>query len=318
MNPPLVPDPAANLPRLAPKVEKSEGKRIVAIVSAANRHGVREMVDWLTRHFPHQSSLDIRVASSSQHATRIAAEESFRADIVVAVGGDGTVADVASGIFGTDVTLGIVPAGSTNITARALGIPSDPLAAMDVLAGPSTQRVIDVGRSGERSFLNMAGAGFDAELFKAANPFWKRRLGWLAYLPAAALALRLQPSIVRVAIDGDCFETQSALILVANGGAAVAPSFTVYPGISVNDGWLDVLVFSASTPAEIVATLGQASLQKLDRSPHVVWRRAQTVRIDADPPLAVELDGDARGTTPRQFTVVPGGLRVVTPLPVIE
>lgn len=235
------------------------------------------------------------------------------ADTVVAVGGDGTVADVATGIFGSAAALGIVPAGSTNITARSLGIPANPAAALALLGGPHQLRSVDVGRSNGRSFVHIAGAGFDAELFNATSPVWKRRIGWVAYLPAAAVALRLPPSSVRVSTDETTIEARSPLVLIANGGSAIAPEFRIYPGISVDDGWLDVLVFTTSTPAQIAATLGSMGRQQLDRSPHVTWQRARTVKIEATPPLAVELDGDPRGTTPREFILVPAGLVVVTP-----
>jgi YegS/Rv2252/BmrU family lipid kinase len=253
------------------------------------------------------------VVTSSHEATLAAREAAAEADIVVAVGGDGTVADVATGIHGTAASVGIIPGGSTNITAKSLGIPASPRAAAALLIGPHQARRIDVGRCADRSFLHIAGAGFDAELFRTANPDWKRRLGWLAYLPAAAAALRLAPSTVRVTYDADRIETRSPLVLVANGGTAIAPAFKIHPHIAVDDGWLDVLIFTATTSAQVAATLGHLGGQKLDRSPHVLWQRTRTVRIDADPPLAVQLDGDTRGWTPSDFAIEPAGLTVITP-----
>jgi len=161
----------------------------------------------------------------------------------------------------------------------------------------------------------VAGAGFDAALFHATSPVLKRRIGWLAYLPAAVSALRLPPSDVQITADGVILEARSSLVLIANGGSAIAPEYRIYPGITVDDGWLDVIVFTPSTPVQIAATLGYAGKQQLHRSPHVSHTRAQTVKIEAEPPLQVELDGDPRGTTPRQFGIVPSGLQVVTPLP---
>ena len=98
-------------------------------------------------------------------------------------------------------------------------------------------------------------------------------------------ALRLPPSDVRITADGAILEARSPLVLIANGGSAIAPNFRIYPGIAVDDGWLDVLVFTSSTPAEIAATLGYAGRQQLDRSPHVMHRRARSCgdRGDASP-----------------------------------
>jgi diacylglycerol kinase (ATP) len=289
-------------------------RRVAAIVSGASRLGPDEVTASLSRIVDDDTELQVQVANSSAQATAAASQVAQSATVVVAVGGDGTVADVATGIFGSHAALAIVPAGSTNIAARSLGIPAQPAAALALLGGAYRLRSIDIGRSEDRSFVHIAGAGFDAQLFSAANPVWKRRLGWLAYLPAAVAALRLPPSEVQITADGATFETRSPLVLLANGGSAIAPEFRIYPGIAVDDGWLDVLVFTSSTPAQIVATLGHAGTQRLDQSPHVIHSRAQTVRIEAKPPLPVELDGDPRGTTPRQFSIVPLGLRVVTPL----
>jgi YegS/Rv2252/BmrU family lipid kinase len=256
----------------------------------------------------------VDVATSSAEATAAANQAAASAAVVVAVGGDGTVADVATGIYGSSAALAIVPAGSTNITARSLGIPDDPSAALSLICGSYQLRSIDVGRSDDRSFVHMAGAGIDAALFSATSPTLKRHVGWFAYLPAAVAALRLPPSNVRVAADSAILEARTSLVLVANGGSAIAPEYRIYPGISVDDGWFDVIIFTPSTPAQIVATLGHAGKQQLDRSPHVTHTRARTVKIEAAPPLPVELDGDPRGTTPRQFTIVPLGLRVMTPV----
>ncbi|MBA3450544.1 MAG: hypothetical protein H0T18_04965 [Chloroflexia bacterium] len=250
-------------------------------------------------------------SSDATEAARVAAET---ADVVVAVGGDGTVADVATGIFGSTAALAIVPAGSTNITARSLSIPSQLTAAIAVLVGPHALRRIDLGRSAGRSFLHMAGAGFDAELFGAASPSLKRRLGWVAYLPAAASALRLAPSAVSLVIDGRTFEARSPLVLVANGNSAIAPALEIYPGIANDDGWLDVLIFTPSTPAQIAATLASAGRRQLAHSPYVTSQRVKRVRIDAEPSLSVELDGDVHGWTPREFYVVPHGISIVTPI----
>jgi diacylglycerol kinase (ATP) len=186
--------------------------------------------------------------------------------------------------------------------------------ALALICGSYWLRSIDIGRSDDRSFVHMAGAGFDAALFSATSPVLKRRMGWFAYIPAAVAALRLPPSNVRITADGAALEARSSLVLIANGGSAIAPQCQIYPGITVDDGWLDVIVFTPSTPAQIAATLGHAGKQQLDRSPYVAHTRAQIVKIDATPPLPVELDGDPRGTTPRQFSIVPSGLQVVTPV----
>jgi diacylglycerol kinase (ATP) len=308
-----MPDSVGQIPMPRHFGPRSQRRRFAAIISGASRVSADEIVASLTQNGGDAVDLDIRIANSSAEATLAANQAARSAGVVIAVGGDGTVSDVATGIFGSIASLGIVPAGSTNITARSLGIPAEPAAALALIGGTHRIREIDIGRSEDRSFVHIAGAGVDAELFKGANPVWKRRLGWFAYLPTAVTALRLPPSDVRISVDGAILEARSPLVLIANGGSAVAPQFRIYPGITVDDGWLDVLIFTSSTPAQIATTLCLAGTQQLDRSPHVMHRRAQSVGIEAVPPLPVELDGDPRGTTPRQFSILPLGLRVVAP-----
>jgi diacylglycerol kinase (ATP) len=288
--------------------------RIVVIVSGASRLSPAQVNATLASGLNPDVAFEVQVANSSSEATMAAVQAAESAALVVAVGGDGTVADVATGIYGSNAALAIVPAGSTNIVARSLGIPADPAAALALICGSYRLRSIDVGRCDDRSFIHMAGAGFDAALFSATSPLLKRRLGWIAYIPAAVVALRLPPSDVRITADDTVLKVRSSLVLVANGSSAIAPEYQVYPGIEVDDGWLDVIAFTPSSPAEIAATLSRAGKQQLDRSPHVTHTRAQTVSIDAAPPLPVELDGDPRGTTPRQFSIVHSGLQVVTPV----
>lgn len=288
-------------------------KSFAAVISSGSRLGAQRIAESLARRLGDVVALHLYIVHDSLEATQLAREAATKSDIVVAVGGDGTVADVATGILGTGAALGIVPAGSTNITARSLGIPANPRAAIALLMGDCSRQRIDVGMSGERCFLHIAGAGFDAEIFRTANPDWKRRLGWLAYLPAAAQALRLMPSQVVITTESSVLEARSPLVLVANGGSAVSPAFKLLPQISVDDGWLDVLVFTATTPAQVAATLGHLGSFRLDRSPYLIWQRAQSVRIEADPPLAVELDGDIRGWTPHDFSLLPAAIDVMTP-----
>jgi YegS/Rv2252/BmrU family lipid kinase len=289
-------------------------RRIAVIVSGVSRISPDQVNATLASGFGRDVEFEVQVANSSPEATAAANLAAESAVIVVAVGGDGTVADVATGIYGSTAALAIVPAGSTNIAARSLGIPADPAAALALICGSHRLRSIDVGRCDDRSFVHIAGAGFDAALFSSTSPILKRRLGWFAYVPAALAALRLPPSDIRITTDGSILEARSSLVLIANGGSAIAPEYRIYPGITIDDGWLDVIVFTPSTPAQIARTFGYAGKQRLDRSPHVTRTRARTVTIDASPPLPVELDGDPRGTTPREFSIVPSGLQVVTPV----
>ena len=289
-------------------------RRVAIIANPATRRDASKLVAAVAASAPAGVELDVRVTAGAGEATALARAASRQAELVIAVGGDGTVADVATGVLGSGVPLGIMPAGSTNITARELGIPSEPGAAASLLFGSHRLATIDVGRCGDRCFLHMGGAGLDSRFFEQTNRALKRRVGWLAYVPPAALALRLRPARFTISADGQAVTVTSQLVLVANGASIISPILRLHPEIRSDVGWLDVLVFTATDPLAIARTLGRFATVSLDRSPFVVRLRARRIELAADPPLAIELDGDVVSRTPATFYVLEKALNVVAPV----
>ncbi len=286
---------------------------MLVIANPATRRDPTRLIGAIQASAPPGVELDIRLTRWPGEAVVLARDAGSIADLVVAVGGDGTVADVATGIRGTGIPLGIVPGGSTNITARELGIPPDARSAADLIFGRHRLAAIDVGRCGDRSFLHMAGAGLDSRFFERTDPALKRRVGWLAYLPAAALALRTPPSRFTVVADGWTTTVVSHLVLIANGGSIINPKLRLLPAVRADDGWLDVLIFTATGHRPIAQTLGRLASRTLRHSPFIVSIPARHVALDADPALAVQLDGDVVSRTPVTFEIEPAALNVVTP-----
>jgi len=287
------------------------GGRVVAVVNPATRRQATAAIEALRRVAPPEASLEIHLTGGPGDAVRLTRATADGAAAVVAVGGDGTVAEVATGLHGRRIPLAIVPAGSTNITARELGSPTDLRAAAALPFGRHRLATIDVGRCGDRSFLHMAGAGLDSRFFERADPALKRRVGWLAYLPAAAVSLRLPPARFSIVADDQTLAVTSPLVLVANGGSIIAPRLRLHPAISATDGWLDLLVFTATTRAAIARTIGSLSTLRLVRSPYLFAVKARRIVIGADPPLPVQLDGDVVAQTPMTFTLEPAAVRII-------
>jgi diacylglycerol kinase family enzyme len=222
----------------------------------------------IERARPPGTQATILVTAAPGDGARLAASVRDDVDLVVAVGGDGTVSEVASGLVGSSVPLGIVPAGSTNIVAREHGIPSGLTAAVRLLFGPHRIAVRDLGRCGDRIFLHMAGAGLDARFFQRTNQQLKRYVGWLAYVPAAALALTEPPAEMVVIADDTTVEAETPLVIVANGASVVHPAIRLHPAIRSDDGWLDVLIFKGTDPTAVARTLvkfGVGSARRLTR-----------------------------------------------------
>lgn len=288
-------------------------RRVVAVVNPATRVPAGTIRAALERARPPGASIRIVETTEPGGASGAARAAAAEADLVVAVGGDGTVADVASGLLGTDVPIGVIPAGSTNIVARELGIPMAIAAAARLLFGRHRLVRRDAGVSGGRCFLHMAGAGFDAHLFDRADREMKRRVGWLAYLPAAADALREPPVRFTIETDDGTTDVDSPLVLVANGGAVIHPILRVDPAIRADDGWLDVLIFTATNPAAVARTLSEFATGRLAGSPDLLTIRTRTARLASTPAVPVQFDGDVIGKTPFAVEVAPGAVSFVAP-----
>jgi diacylglycerol kinase family enzyme len=200
--------------------------KIVAIVNPATRRRPEPIVHLLRSLAPPGIHIEVYLTRGAGTTTDVARAALEGATMMVAVGGDGTVAAVASAIDGSGVPLGIIPAGSTNIIARELKIPTDARAAIELLYGEHRHRDLDLGVCGDQRFLHMAGAGFDSRLFAATNPSLKRRAGWLAYLPAGARNLGKPPVRFTIRADDTTIEVVSPLVIVANGGSVISPKTT--------------------------------------------------------------------------------------------
>ena len=175
-------------------------KQRVAFVANPSKDGVAEMQERAMRacsirYLPQPMWFETTEEDPGAGQARQAVAAG--ADVVVAVGGDGTVRAVAEALAGTDVAMAILPMGTGNLFARNLDLPINDSSALMRAALEGADRAVDVGymdierasashgESGRHIFLVMAGAGIDAEMVAGANPTLKRRLGWMAYFFAA-------------------------------------------------------------------------------------------------------------------------------------
>jgi YegS/Rv2252/BmrU family lipid kinase len=290
-------------------------QRAAAIINPATRGSAQELERILRAAAPAQVHLEIITTPAPDAATPLARSAAEWADRLIAIGGDGTVAAVASGLLGSDRSLAIVPAGSTNVIAKELGLPNSARAAA-ALAFRSNKRVYrDVGVYGDRCFLHMAGAGFDSRFFENTDRALKRRIGWVAYLPAALAALQIPAVGFTIVADDETIQVESSLVLIANGSDIVTPAFRIHPDIRSDDGWLDLLVFTATDPAAVARTLGLLAASRLADSPYLIARKARRIELTAEPSLPVQLDGDVAGATPARFEIAPAAIGIVVPDP---
>jgi YegS/Rv2252/BmrU family lipid kinase len=260
-----------------------------------------------------------RHQTRSLEDARLAAREAAGAyDAVVAMGGDGTVGACAAGLAdagpgepGVMAALGVIPAGGGNDAARSLGLPSgDPLAAAGLLAR-LRRRPADLATVAGRTYLNVAGAGFDSEVNRVAN----QRLGWAGNRPRYVGAVLAELVVGRTAafelvLDGRAVPVVGWLVAVANG-PSYGGGMRVAPQASLDDGLLDVVVIGEIGKLEFLRTFPKVFSGRHVEHPAVAVHRAARVDLDADRPLAVYADGEPAGTLPATFQVRPAAIAVL-------
>ena len=236
------------------------------------------------------------------------------ADIVVAYGGDGTVMEVANGLVGTEVALGIVPGGTGNILSIELDIPQSSEEAARLLVSPDAQRrKVDVGQSGERSFLLRAYVGFDAQRIQLTTREMRDRFGKMAYLIAALKAIPESEAIrYSLTLDDEEVECEGFTCIVQNAGNMGVGGLSLVPDVSISDGLLDIIVIHGLDPLSLASALGSIADAPLDPERFHHWQ-AREVTIAADSPQTVIGDGEDWGETPITIKVLPGAVRVICP-----
>ncbi|WP_072313487.1 diacylglycerol/lipid kinase family protein [Agrococcus sp. Marseille-P2731] len=264
------------------------------------------------------------------------------ADAVVAIGGDGTVREVATVLAHTGTPLGVMPAGTANLFARNLGLPLRDRAAAARIAvagdaaghGTGSSAAIDLGRvslvrsvgggaSGaalesqpepERAFLVVAGVGNDALAVEAASLRDKRRLGWAAYIAIGARRLASPSFSVRGSFDEGEGETTDAWSVLVHNAARIPAGFEVLPRTRLDDGLLHIAAVSPRRLAHWgrIAAAGAGIARAQGVLQHRTARRVTLAAVDGL--LPVQLDGDAAGRVSRlDARIDRGALRVRVP-----
>ncbi|HLH67734.1 MAG TPA: diacylglycerol kinase family protein [Candidatus Dormibacteraeota bacterium] len=282
---------------------------------------------------------DVAMTSWPGEATELA-RRAVRAGrpVVVAVGGDGTVNEVANGFFDgeepipTTTRLGVLPAGTGGDFRRTLGLPGPEAAVAALCRGRS--RRLDVGRlrctapggsSMLRHFVNVADAGIGGEVVARVNRgrgggeakrlLWRPLGGELTFLLASLLTLvvwRNRP--MRVVVDGEARELVAQQVVVANG-QYFGGGMRVAPLARPDDGLLDVVI-----AGDLRWRDNLRALTRVRRGTHldlpggkISFTRARRVEVSSPEPVRVDADGEQPGSLPAVFEVVPGALEVICP-----
>ena len=240
-----------------------------------------------------------------------------KVDLLVVWGGDGIVQrslDVlAREKGGAKIPLAIMPAGTGNLLASNLGVPTDLERAVDI-ALHGERRHIDLGKLDGEYFGVMAGVGFDGAMISDADRKMKDRLGKLAYVWAGVRHVNGEAARAEITIDGTkWFDDEASCVLIGNV-SKITGGIRAFDDAKPDDGWLDVGVATAQGAVQWARALGTMAVGRSDRSPFVRTTRARKIEVKLESKMEYELDGGARTKT-RSFSakVVPAAVQVCVP-----
>ena len=248
-------------------------------------------------------------AGHAEELARAAVAEGF--DKIVAAGGDGTINEVANGIAGSDVALGVMPMGTMNVFANELGLPANDLGRCWDVVRAEHCRWVDLPKANDKHFVQLAGVGLDAQVVKETSLTLKRNFGPLSYLISAAqIAARKPP---RLRIEAEEAETKEGSFVLLGNGRRYGGPFPFFKHARFDDGLLDVLVFKQLGYIEIIRYLQNVFFTSDITPPEVEYFQTKYLRISSEEAVPVELDGELVGSCPVEFSVTSRRLRVLTP-----
>ncbi len=257
---------------------------------------------------------EIRVSESASDLERIArtaAEDGAR--IVAALGGDGTASLAANGILGTGAALAVLPSGTGDDFARAIG--AGKLArAIELLANPKTLDldVVEVTTGATtRHFVNIAGAGFDSEVNETANAMTFKLGGAGTYVAALLKTLsKFSPASYAIQVDQERLELDAMLAIVGSG-VSYGGGMRVLPDALMNDGILNVCIVEALSKPAFLRAFPRVFRGSHTSHPKVLMLTGERVQMEANRRMLVYADGELVGPLPAIFQVLRAALPVV-------
>ncbi|MFL5250946.1 MAG: diacylglycerol/lipid kinase family protein [Myxococcales bacterium] len=299
---------AGTQPRIRVLVNPSSGAKAGIPTNTAAEEEVRSAVE---RQFPGLGE-EIIITESEEEAiaaTRDAVAQGYQ--IVVAAGGDGTVGTVACELLGKETALGILPLGSVMNVARMLDIPRDLESAAAIIA-TSDVRTIDVGEAKGQIFFEGGSVGLNAAVFREAQQADSDSGRYRALRTALWVLLRYRPPRMVLHLDDRVLTTRALAVAVANGPYS-GLGFTIAPDAAVDDGKFDVVIFSRFSRTELIRYFASIAFGRRRYSAKTATYRSSRVHIEGVHPLPCRADGHDLGSTPVEYAVRPGALRVVAP-----
>ncbi|MBS3821293.1 MAG: YegS/Rv2252/BmrU family lipid kinase [Planctomycetes bacterium] len=245
-------------------------------------------------------------------ATRYAREIAGQAEAVISFGGDGTVNEVANGLLGTDVPMLAAPAGTENLLAKELQIPSNPADLVKVLATGQAMRC-DMGMINGRSFHSIVGVGFDAEVVRRVSAGRTGHISHLSYFwPIWRTFWEHNFPTLRVTADGrDVFQGRG-LAFVGNI-SRYSIGLRICRDARFDDGLLDLVVFECDRQTGLILHAGWTMLRRHPLKGNCIYEEPERIHIETDQPLTCQVDGDVGPESPLEISVAEHRITLIVP-----
>ena len=259
-------------------------------------------------NLPHKIEYTTGVA----HATELARAYIDSCDVIVAIGGDGTVRETAIALVGSSTALGVIACGTGNDLIKSLGIPKDPHEALQVISSGNA-RTIDTGTVNGKTVINVAGIGFDVDVVRNTLRYKKRYSGMRAYVMGIlSTLLHIQLTHIRLTADDTSFECDTLITSVANG-RIIGGGMLVAPRAELDDGLFDVCCVS-NVPKILIPFL----VPRFIKGTHISLKycryfKARQVDIEAAFPIEAQIDGELISLDRLDFRLLPASLNVLVP-----
>lgn len=255
---------------------------------------------------------DLELTAGPKEAGLIARAACRDHDVIVAIGGDGTVNEVVQGMVFSDTPLGIIPGGTGNDFIRSLRIPNDLEQAVDIVLAGQTRR-IDVGKINNTYFANNTGFGFDAAVNITAGSMGGGAGGLSLYLRALVKTLgKYRPVQLTVAMNGRTFDQETFLLSIGNG-TTCGGGFKLTPQAKLDDQLLDVTLLKPLPLASLLWHFPKVFLGTIDRVSYASLERTSELIITSTGPVPIHVDGEIFPGNEGSYTVtmIPRALTVI-------
>jgi len=283
-----------------PHAGRGKADRIIAdIVRLLNARSVR---------------YDLEVTRGPNDAEKIARTACSRddVDVIVSIGGDGTLNEIVQGAIFSGKPIAVIPAGSGNDFSKVLNTPKGLPAIVDMVLANKT-RLIDAGKMNHRYFANGVGIGFDAAVNFNTRGIRFIKAGLAIYFLAFLKTLnRYKPCPMKITINGETIEQEMFLVSVGNG-TTCGGGFKLTPHALIDDGMLDITMVKPLSLVTLFWHLPKVFLGTIEKTAHAMTRRAARLTVHSEHPLPIQIDGEVyalEGNT-CEISVVPKALTVI-------